>query len=79
MTHRYVGKLTTIGSDNGLSPDLRQASFRINAGILLIGPLGTNFGGILIEIYKFSSKKMHLNVFWEMATILSYPQHMLSF
>ena len=33
-----------------------------NAGILLIGPLGTNFSEILIEILTFSFKKMHLKV-----------------
>ena len=33
-----------------------------NAGILLIGPLGTNFSGILIEILTFSFKKMRLEV-----------------
>ena len=45
-----VIKLTTIGSDNGLSPGQRQAIIRTNAGILLIWPLGTNFNEILIEI-----------------------------
>ena len=30
------------------------------AGILLFGPEGTNFSEILIEIYTFSFKKMHL-------------------
>ena len=34
---------TTIGSDNGLSPSRHQAIIWINAGILLIGPIGTNF------------------------------------
>ena len=57
-----VGNLTIIGSDNGLSPGRRQAIIWANAGILLIGPLGTNFSQILIEIYKFSFKKMHLKV-----------------
>ena len=38
------------GSDNGLSPGWRQAIIWTNAGILLIGPLGTNFSEILIEI-----------------------------
>ena len=51
-----------IGSDNGLSPHRRQAIIRTNAGMLLIGPLGTNFSEILIEILTFSSKKMHLKV-----------------
>ena len=56
-THIYVGKLTIIGSDNGLSPGRRQAIIWTNAGILLIGPLGTNFSEILIEIHAFSFKK----------------------
>ena len=38
-----VGKLTNIGSDNGLSPGRRQAILWINTEILLTGPLGTNF------------------------------------
>ena len=50
VTHICVDKLTTIGSDNGLSPGRRQAIIWINAGILLIWPLGTNFNEILIEI-----------------------------
>ena len=61
-THIYVSKLTIIGSDNGLSPDRRQAIILTNAGILLIGPLGTNFNEILIEILTFSFKKMSLKV-----------------
>ena len=43
VTHICVGNLTIIGSDNGLSPGRRQAIILTNAGILLIGPLGTNF------------------------------------
>ena len=62
VTHIYVGKLTIIGSDNGLSPGGRQAIIRTNAGISLIGPLGTNFSEILIEILTFSFKKMRLKV-----------------
>ena len=62
MTHICVSKLTIIGSDNGLSPDRRQAIIWTNAGLLLIGPLGTNFNEILIEILAFSFKKMHLKV-----------------
>ena len=56
------GKLTSIGSDNGLSPGRRQAIIWTNAGIFLIGPLGTNFSEILIEIHTFSFKKMHLKM-----------------
>ena len=32
----------STGSDNGLSPIRRQAIFLTNAGLLSIGPLGTN-------------------------------------
>ena len=62
MTHIRVGKLTIIGSDNDLSPERRQAIIWTNAGILLIGPLGTNFSEILIEIHTFSFKKIRLKV-----------------
>ena len=46
-THICVGKLTLIRSDNGLSPERRQAIIWTNAGILLIGPLVTNFSEIV--------------------------------
>ena len=59
MTHLCVGKLTIIGPDNGLSPVRRQAIIWTNAGISLIGPLGTKFSQILIAIHTFSFKKMH--------------------
>ena len=62
MTHIFVVKLTIIGSDNGLSPGWRQAIIWTNAGILLIGPLGTNFIEILISIQTFSFKKMLLKM-----------------
>ena len=62
MTHICVSKLTSIGSDNGLSPDRHQAIIWTNAGIMLIGPLGTNFIEILIEILTFSFKKMRMKV-----------------
>ena len=62
VTHICVSKLTTIGSDNGLSPGRRQAIIWTNAGILLIQTLGTNFSEILREIYTFSFKKMHLKM-----------------
>ena len=62
VTHICVGKLTNIGSDNGLSPGRRQAVIWTNAGISLIGPLGTNFSEILIGIQTFSFKKMHLKM-----------------
>ena len=60
VTHICVGNLTIIGSDNGLSPGRRQAITWTNVGILLIGPLGTNFSEI--EIHTFSFKKIHLKM-----------------
>ena len=39
----YVGKLIIVGSDNGLSPDRRQAIIWTNAVLLSIGPLKTYF------------------------------------
>ena len=62
VTHICVSKLTIIGSDNNLSPDRRQAIIWTNAGLLLMGPLGTNFSEIWIEILTFSFKKMRLKV-----------------
>ena len=62
VTHICVSKLTIIGSDNGMSPGRRQAIIWTNAGVLSIGPVGTNFSEILFEIYTFSFKKMHLNM-----------------
>ena len=61
-THICIGKLTIIGSDNGLSPGPRQAIIWTNAGILLIRRLGTNFKEILIEIYMISFKKIRLKM-----------------
>ena len=51
----------------------RQAIIGTNAGILLIGPLGTNFSEILIEFYTSSIMK---NIFENVVcvTILSRPQ-----
>ena len=50
VTHICASKLTIIGSDNSLSPGRRQAIIWTNAGIMLIGPLGTNFSEILNKI-----------------------------
>ena len=56
--HIYVSKLTMIGSDNGygLSHGRHQAIIWTSVGILLIGPLATNFSEI------FSFKKLHLKM-----------------
>ena len=62
VTHICVSNLTIIGPDNGLSPGGRQDIIWTNAGILLIGPWGTNFSEILIGIQTFSFKKIHLKM-----------------
>ena len=62
VTHICVCKINIIVSDNGLSPERRQAIIWTNAGILLIGPLGTNFSDIFTGIQTFSFKKMHLKM-----------------
>ena len=74
-----VSKLTTIASDNGLSPRRHQAIIWTNAAILWIWPLGTNFSEILIEIHLFSFKKLHLNMsatFWPLCLGLNVLTHM---
>ena len=62
VTHIGVSKLIIIGSDNGLSPGQHQAIIWTNAGILSIGPLAIHFSEMLIEIFIFSSEKMHLKL-----------------
>ena len=55
----HICKLTIIGSDNGLSPDRRQAIILTNAGLLSTGPFWTYFSENLIKIQQFSLMKMH--------------------
>ena len=43
----------SIVSDNGLSPVKCLAIIWPNAGLLSIGPLGTNFSGIGIKLHNF--------------------------
>ena len=62
VTHICVGKLIIIGSDNGLSPDRRQAILWTNARLLSMGPLRTYFNENLIKIQQFSLKKMHVKM-----------------
>ena len=57
-----VSEIIIIGSVNVLSPGRRQAIIWTNADMLLIGPLGTIFSEILLEIHTFSFNKMHLKM-----------------
>ena len=62
MTQIWVGNPTIIISNNGLSPDRRQAIIWTNDGILLIISLGTHLSEILSELRSFSFKKMYLKM-----------------
>ena len=73
--HICVGNLAINGSDYGLSPGRCRAIILTSAGILLIGPLGTNFREILIEILKFSFINAFESIVCEMAAILSRSQY----
>ena len=55
-------KYTNVSTDTGVSPRRPTAIIWTNVGILLIGPLGTEFSEILIEIETFTGKKMHLDM-----------------
>ena len=58
----YNSSLTSIGSDNDLSPGQRQGSIWNNAGILLIGPFGTKISDILLETHTFLFINIHLKM-----------------
>ena len=62
VTHICVSKVTIIDSDNGLSPGWPQDIIWTNAGILLIGPLATNFNEVFNGIHTFSFQEMYLNI-----------------
>ena len=60
MVHICDGNQAITDSDNGLSPCRHQAIIWTNVGTLLIGPFGTNFSEISIQIHTFWFKKVHL-------------------
>ena len=62
VTHICVGKLIIIGSDNGWSPDRRQAIIWTNARLLSVGPVRTYFNENLIKIQQFSLKEMQVKM-----------------
>ena len=70
VTHLCVRNLTTIGSDNGLSPGWCQVIIFTNAGILLIGPKGTNFSELFLSKFKqFHFRNAFERVVCKMASI----------
>ena len=81
ITEEPVSK-TNQYIDNGLSPGRCQAITWTNAGILLIGPLWTNFSEILIRIQIFQFKKTHFKMsswkwlpFWRGLNVLRPGQN----
>ena len=54
VMHICIYNVTSIGSDNGLSPGWCQATIWTNAGILLIGPLG--FESVICEMVAILSR-----------------------
>ena len=75
VTHICVSKLTIIGSDNGLSPERRQAIIWTKAGnivdLTLRNKLQWNGNR---NSYIFIQENPFENVVWKMAAILSRPQ-----
>ena len=69
MTHICVSDLTTIGSDNGLSPGLNQCWNMINWNLR-----NNCQGNFNRNSYIFIQVNTFENVVWKMAAILSQPQ-----
>ena len=61
-TYMCISTLTIVVSGDGFLPSRCQVIIRTNAGILLIGPIGTNFNEILIENHTSSFKTINLNM-----------------
>ena len=69
--HICISKLTTIGSDNGLSPGWHQAIIWTNDAVLLIWTLGTKFSEMIIDIHVFYQENACQYVVSEMSATLS--------
>ena len=59
---RHSTKSSFVQIMNGLLPFPHEASILTNIGLLLIGPLRTNFSKIFIIIYQFSIRNKHLSM-----------------
>ena len=68
VTHISVGKLTIVGSNNGLLLVQHQVIIWASAEILLIGPLGTNFNQ---NTKLFIQENASESIVCEMVAILS--------
>ena len=75
VTHICVSKVTMNGSGNGLLPGRRQAIIWTNAGILLIGHLGTNLSwNVNRNVYIFIQENAFESIVRILAAILSRLQ-----
>ena len=74
VTHMCVSNLSSIGSDNGLSPGRRQAIIWTNAKLLSVGTLRTYFKELQSKYSNLNWGKCTWNVVYEMASILSRPR-----
>ena len=74
--HIYVSKLTIMGSDNGLSPDRRQAIIWTNWcwNIVNLNHRNQLQWNIKQNSYIFIQENTFENVVYEMVNILSRPQ-----
>ena len=60
-----------IGSDSGLSPVLCQAIIWTNDGLLLNGPLETNFSENWLKYQHFIKENNFQNVVWKWQYLIS--------
>ena len=67
-THICISKLTIIGSDNGLSPEWRQAIIWTNAGILLIDH-SRYYYSHLVAVRGRGRRKPRVRVVWTNMTM----------
>ena len=67
--------ITPYGFRTGNLQDRHQAIIWTNAGILWVGPCGTNFNEILIKTTIFIAEIDFEYVVWNTAAILSRPQY----
>ena len=80
VTHICVSQLIIIGSDNGLSPDRRQAIIWNKWWNIVIWTLGKKFQWNLNRnLYIFIQENAFENVVWKLAVILSRPQCVKSY
>ena len=72
--HICIWNLTIIDSDNGVSPDWRQAIIWANDGIVLFGPLQFNFNDIYLKCISCRWRKCIWKCHLENVGHLSRPQ-----